>query len=80
MNGAAQTPAADAGRRRQRQVVAGLGISFLGFALATVLLPSAPGALSGALPIAAAALLATWMGGIVMGNAMGPLRRRRRGA
>jgi len=61
-------PAAESERvRRQRRVVVGLLLTFLGLLLALGLLPTAPGALLAAIPVLGAALLAVWVGGILLG-------------
>jgi hypothetical protein len=74
-------PSVDVDRRRarrQRRVVAGLLLTFVGLFLLVYLLPVAPGALALALPVAAAGALALWVGGILMGVGMGERRRRAR--
>jgi hypothetical protein len=45
----------------------GLLLTFLGLALASLLLPTEPGQLGRLLPVAAAGLLLLWLGGILMG-------------
>ena len=56
--------------RRQGLVVLGVMLTFVGLALVALLLPSAPGALATALPIAALAALGLWFGGILLGRGM----------
>lgn len=67
-----------AGRRRQALVVLGFGLTALGAFLVSAALPSGPAALARALPYLAGGLPVLWLGGILMGFAVG--RRRRAGA
>jgi len=68
-------PAGD-GRVRERRpprvskhakIGLGLLLTLVGLFLLVLLFPSAPGALSSALPIAAVGIVALWVGGILMG-------------
>lgn len=63
--------AARASHRRQRIVVVGLCLSFLGWFLLILLLPSSPLALARVLPVAAGGMVGVWLGGILMGYGMG---------
>jgi hypothetical protein len=74
-----ETPEVEVRRvRRQRKVVAGLLLTLAGLFLIIGTLPIAVGALVRVLPVAGAGILALWVGGILMGNGMGKLSRRRR--
>ena len=64
---------------RQRKVVLGLLLTLGGLFLLMGTLPVAVGAVLKALPVFGAGILALWIGGILMGNGMGKLARRRRG-
>jgi hypothetical protein len=69
---AAERVARSPPRRRPRlsrpaQVGLGLLFTFVGLALISLLLPSAPGALGRLLAIAGAGMLLLWVGGILMG-------------
>jgi hypothetical protein len=72
---AAGPPSDDAGpavRRpprlsKNRKIGLGLLLTFVGLFLFSALLPTSPGALARALPLATAAIAALWIGGILMG-------------
>lgn len=60
------------GARRPRfskatKVLLGLLLTLVGLFLLSVLIPTAPGRLLTALPVAAAGIAAVWIGGILMG-------------
>ena len=63
----------EAGRRRRppvsRSTKIGIGLllTLVGLFLLTLLLPTDPGRLSSLLPVAAAGIVALWVGGILMG-------------
>ncbi len=61
-------------RRRQGRVLFGLALTFLGLFLAAAELPTSGAALSRGIAILGAALLAVWVGGLLMGASAG--RRR----
>lgn len=65
-------------RRRQRYVLIGLLLTFLGIGLTGVEFPTAPAALGRLLPILGFGMLALWIGGILLGNVMRPFWRPRR--
>lgn len=67
------------GRRRQKYVLTGLLLTLVGFVLLGIGLPTAPAALVQAIPVAAAGLLALWIGGILLGNVLSPMWKRRPG-
>ncbi len=62
--------APNGGRPDRRRLRLGLGLllTFAGLFLAAYLLPSPPAALARTLPIAAGALLALWLGGMLLGT------------
>ncbi|HEV8049412.1 MAG TPA: hypothetical protein VGP88_02335 [Thermoplasmata archaeon] len=62
--------------RRQRKIVLGLGLTFVGLA-ALLLAPNLTGPLVADLPFLAVALVALYVGGILLGVGFG---ERRRGA
>jgi hypothetical protein len=64
---------------RQRKVVLGLLLTLAGLFLLAGTLPVAVGPVLRAIPVFGAGILALWIGGILMGNGMGKLARRRRG-
>ncbi|MCI4363635.1 MAG: hypothetical protein L3K13_04950 [Thermoplasmata archaeon] len=59
-------------RRRQRRVMAGLLLTFVGVLALGAILPVGPGALLHAVPFAAVALLGLWVGGILLGSRGAP--------
>jgi hypothetical protein len=68
----AEPPAAARDPRRARltksqRIGLGLLLTIVGLALLAVLLPTAPGSLAYALPVAGVGMLALWVGGILMG-------------
>ncbi len=62
-------------RRRQGRVFLGLALTFVGLFLAAAELPTSGTALSQGIALLGAALLAVWVGGLLMGASSG--RRRR---
>ncbi|MCI4325924.1 MAG: hypothetical protein L3K00_08640 [Thermoplasmata archaeon] len=70
------SPAAVEGRRvsRQRKIVIGLGITFLGL-LVFLAAPDLTGPLTADLPYLAVALVSLYAGGILLGVALGERRR-----
>ncbi len=70
-------PASRIERRRQRFVMFGILLTFVGLVLLGFSLPTAPATLAQVLPWAAAGLLALWIGGILLGNVIRPIWRRR---
>jgi hypothetical protein len=66
-------------RRRQKVVVTGLFLTFVGLFAASVELPVDPAALLRTIPIVAVGLLALWIGGILLGNSVRPIGRPRSG-
>ena len=62
-------------RRRQGRVLLGLALTFLGLFLAAAELPTSGEGLTRGLAVLGAALLAVWVGGLLMGASSG----RRRG-
>jgi hypothetical protein len=52
---------------KNQKIGIGLLLTFLGLLLLAVLLPTSPSQLRYALPVAAAGILALWVGGILMG-------------
>lgn len=71
-------PASSASRARRRKlskgsrIGIGLLLTFLGLVFLIPLLPTGASALATALPLAAAAILALWIGGILLGRANAP--------
>ncbi len=68
-------PARRTPRRRlskNARVGIGLLLTFLGLVFLASLLPTGSSALSTALPLAAAGILAIWLGGILLGRANAP--------
>lgn len=65
------SPAAARRRGLTRTQFVGLGIllSFIGLFLLVILLPTDPTQFARALPVAAAGLIALWLGGVLMGRA-----------
>jgi hypothetical protein len=76
---AASPPVDPQNRRRQKVVVVGLFLTFLGLFAAALELPVAPVALEHAIPGVAVGLLALWIGGILLGNSVRPFGRARSG-
>jgi hypothetical protein len=76
---AAPPPVDPENRRRQKAVVVGLVLTFIGLFAAAIELPVAPVALEHAIPGAAVGLLALWIGGILLGNSVRPFGRPRSG-
>jgi hypothetical protein len=52
---------------KNQKIGLGLLLTLVGLALVSVLLPTAPAKFGYALPVAAAGILAVWVGGILMG-------------
>lgn len=67
----AATPAPPRSRRprwsKNQKIGTGLVLTLVGLAFVTLLLPTSPSSVGHVLPIAAAAVLALWVGGILMG-------------
>ncbi|MCI4368076.1 MAG: hypothetical protein L3K09_00720 [Thermoplasmata archaeon] len=61
--------------RRQKMVGGGLALTFLGLFLVVLLFPVAPDVLLRTIPAVGAGLLCLWVGGILMGRAMGSKAR-----
>jgi len=57
---------------KNARIGTGLVLTFLGLVLLVSLLPTGPSALATALPLAAAGILAIWVGGILLGRANAP--------
>ena len=55
----------------------GLVLSLLGFALVSLVIPEETNGLVRVIPIVGAGLLAVWIGGILLGNVLRPMWRRR---
>jgi hypothetical protein len=65
-------------RRRQRQVVEALVLTFVGLLALALLLPSAPSHLTEGILVGLVAVLGLWIGGILLGNAVRPYWQGRR--
>ncbi len=63
--------------RRQRLVMVGLVLTFVGLFALGFSLPLGAGTLARILPLAAVGFLALWIGGILLGNSVRPFGRRR---
>ncbi len=67
----AEAPPTDRPARRRwsknQKIGTGLLLTLVGLALITLLLPTTPSSVGHVLPIAAGAVLALWVGGILMG-------------
>ena len=57
------------GLSRAQRVGLGLLLTFVGFFLLIILMPTDPTQFGRVLPVAAAGLLALWLGGVLMGRA-----------
>jgi hypothetical protein len=64
-------------RRRQKVVLVGLFLTFVGLFAASLEIPVEPSALLRTLPPIAVGLLALWVGGILLGNSVRPFGRSR---
>jgi hypothetical protein len=75
----ANPPVDPSNRRRQKVVLMGLFLTFVGLFAAGLEVPSDPSALVRTLPPIAIGLLALWVGGILLGNSVRPIGRPRSG-
>ncbi len=56
---------------RQSRIALGLLLTLVGLFLLTILFPTSPSAIDRLLPVAAAGVLALWVGGILLGSGRG---------
>ena len=59
------------GLSRQARIALGLLLTLVGLFLLTILFPTSPSAIDRLLPVAAAGVLALWVGGILLGSGRG---------